>query len=310
MKYSKSIFSIGLVLLMCITTAKGWHLSGQVKCPNGFTFGGVIIVVTGSSCEGPFNAFDVTGPDGLYEIRLPDCDGAFTATLDVNTLPAGASVTSPPGGSASFVTTTADDSEVIDWEINSAVCEQGSCWFTGGGAKIDNILGVAAAQKGKWISFGGNVNPGCSPTAGDGGNWNHVDREVNIHFQGQAIRVLDCGNVTPPPPPGSTSPVTPFNYIEWTGVGRVKGIQGNKLDADVYFNARTEDRNEPGSKDSNAGTGIDRYYLHVFTNAADPVGSTVLLVNGVPNPLDVQPVEIDHGNFQLHISSCDNPPNF
>src|SRR5688572_31010509 len=123
------------------------------------------------------------------------------------------------------------------------------------------------------------------------------------------LKLFTVGNVTPPPPPGSTSPVTPFNYIEWTGVGTLKGIQGNKLGTiPVYFNARTEDRNEPGSKDSNAGSGIDRYYLHVYSDPADPAGSTLLLVNGDANPLNVVPVEIDHGNFQLHISSCDNPP--
>lgn len=89
----------------------------------------------------------------------------------------------------------------------------------------------------------------------------------------------------------------------------LKGIQGNKLGTiPVYFNARTEDRNEPGTKGANAGSGIDRYYLHVFTSLADPVVSTKLLVNGDVSPLNVVPIEISEGNFQIHISSCDNPP--
>jgi len=301
---------VGLfAFVVAIGTANAWNLSGQVKCPNGFTFNNVIVIVTGTSCNGAFSAQGITDSDGLYILALPDCDGSFTASLDPSTLPADATIVSPPGGTASFSTTSADDSEVVNWEINSSVCEQGACWFTGGGAKTDPMVDIPVAQKGKWISFGGNVNPGCSPTAGDGGNWYHIDRLANVHFQGRAIQVLNCGNVTPPPPPGSTSPVTPFNYIEWTGVGTLKGIQGNKLGTiPVYFNARTEDRNEPGSKDSNAGSGIDRYYLHVYSDPADPAGSTLLLVNGDANPLNVVPVEIDHGNFQLHISSCDNPP--
>jgi hypothetical protein len=103
--------------------------------------------------------------------------------------------------------------------------------------------------------------------------------------------------------------VTPFNFIEWTGTGTLKGIQGNKLGTiSVYFSARTEDRNEPGTKDSNAGSGIDRYYLNVYTNQADPAGSSLLPVNGDANPLNVVPIEITDGNFQIHISSCDNPP--
>lgn len=117
--------------------------------------------------------------------------------------------------------------------------------------------------------------------------------------------MVRCGNVTPPPPEGSTSPVTPFNFIEWTGEGTIKGIQGSKIGTiAVHFFARTEDRNEPGSKDDNSGSGIDRYYLHVYSNPLDPIGSTLLLVNGDANPANVLPVEIDNGNFQLHISSC------
>jgi hypothetical protein len=308
MKNIMSIWGTTAALLLWVVTANAWHLTGKVECPGNFPLQGVVINVTGTSCDGPFNASATTGPDGSYEITLAHCDGSFTVTLDLNSLPAGSTVISPPGGTASFVTTVDDDSEVVNFLIDGVACGSGKCWFTGGGAKIDPLVGIPVGRKGKWISFGGNVNPGCSPTAGDGGNWNHIDRLANLHFQGRAIQVLDCGNVTPPPPPGSTSPVTPFNYIEWTGVGTVKGIQGNKVNVDVYFNARTEDRNEPGSKDSNAGAFIDRYYLHVFTNPADPVGSTILLVNGDAHPLNVIPVEIDHGNFQLHISSCDNPP--
>src|SRR5688572_7010006 len=296
-----------LTLLLCAATANAWHVRGQVRCPDGAAFDGVVITVTGSTCVGVFTDVATTSLGGLYIISLPDCPATYTLTLDPNTLPPGGTVADT---SVTFVVTEDQTSQVIDWEVSGTPCEQaGKCWFTGGGAKIDPLIGLPVAQKGKWISFGGNVNPGCSPTAGDGGNWNHIDRLANLHFQGRTIQVLSCGNVTPPPPPGSTSPVTPFNFIEWTGVGTIKGIQGNKVGTiPVYFNARTEDRNEPGSKDSNAGSGIDRYYLHVYSDPADPAGSTLLLVNGDANPLNVVPVEIDHGNFQLHISSCDNPP--
>jgi len=309
MKYLKTICIGLLVAFVSVTTASAWHLTGRVQCPNGAVLKDVVINVTGTSCEGAFNDQAVTDGDGFYILALPDCDGSFTASVDLTSLPAGATVISPAGGTASFTTSDVDPSEEVDWEIDTAICAEARCWFTGGGTKIDPLINIPVAQKGKWVSFGGNVNPGCSPTAGDGGNWNHVDRLLNVHFQGRAIQVLNCGNVTPPPPPGSTSPKTPFNFIEWTGTGTLKGIQGNKIGTlAVYFNARTEDRNEPGTKDSNAGSGVDRYYLHVFTNPANPAGSTVLLVNGDANPLNVVPVEIDTGNFQLHISSCDNPP--
>ncbi len=298
-----------LPVFLSSLTANAWHVGGQVKCPNGLTFNNVTINISGTSCDGPFSVTTSTDSDGLYLISLPDCDGTYTASLDVSTLPANASLVSP--ASVTFSTSVASDSFVADWEIGGAACESGACWFTGGGAKTDPLIGIPVGHKGKWISFGGNVNPGCSPTAGDGGNWNHIDRLLNLHFQGRTIQVIDCGNVTPPPPPGSTSPKTPFNFIEWTGTGTIRGIQGNKVGAiPVYFNARTEDRNEPGTKDSNAGAGIDRYYLHVFTDPANPAGSTQLLVNGNADPTIVTPIEIDDGNFQIHISSCDNPPSF
>jgi hypothetical protein len=308
---SFKVCTLGLVALaLSIGQAGAWFVTGRVLCPNGTAYANVAVNVAGpTTCNGLFVRTVTTDADGEYFLWLNDCESTLTVSLDASTLPAGATIQSPPGGTFTFTTTEADPSEVVDFIVDSSHC-RGACWFTGGGAKVDPVLDIPVAQKGKWISFGGNVNPGCSPTAGEGGNWNHIDRLANLHFQGRAITVLECGNVTPPPPPGSTSPVTPFNYIIWTGVGTLKGIQGNKVNLPVYFNARTEDRNEPGTKGSNAGSGIDRYYLHVFTNPSNPAGSTVLLVNGVANPLDVVPVEIDDGNFQLHISSCDNPPTF
>jgi len=304
----KRLAAIGICALALVGTANAWHVSGQVRCPNGLPFFDIRISVSGTRCDGtPFYREGFTDAGGAYLISLPSCDSSFTLIIDIGDLPADATIASPAGGVANFTTSASDPSEVVDFIVNSAVCTPAACWFTGGGAKIDPLFGPAA-EKGKWISFGGNVYPGCNATSGDGGNWNHVDRLANLHFQGRTIEVTDCGNVTPPPPPGSTSPVTPFNYIEWRGVGTLKGIQGRKFNMGVYFSARTEDRNEPGSKDSNAGSGVDRYYLHVYSDPGDPVGSTLLLVNGDPNPANVLPIEIDHGNFQLHVSSCDDPP--
>ena len=201
MKYAKKSCISLLVLLVTAHTANAWHLTGQVKCPNGSTFKNVTIEVVGTSCQGAFSGQATTDSEGLYSIALPDCDGTYCASVDPNSLPAGATASPAGGGNGCFNTTVADDSEVINWDVSGAICDQHACWFTGGGAKLDPLFGLPAGHKGKWISFGGNVNPGCSPTAGDGGNWNHVDRISNIHFQGRTIQVLDCGNVTPPPTP-------------------------------------------------------------------------------------------------------------
>jgi hypothetical protein len=163
----------------------------------------------------------------------------------------------------------------------------GQCWLTGGGT-----IGTGNGQP--TYSYGGVVNPGCSPTAAGGGNWNVVDHADALHFKGLNIQVVTCGNV-PGYPPGSKSPKTPFNYIDFIGVGTLKGIEGNSADfGTVLFSARAEDHSE-------GGKGSDRLYLRVY----DGSGNTLLLIStDTANPLDVAPVTVTTGNLQLHVSSC------
>jgi hypothetical protein len=297
-----------MAALGSVYSVQAWHLGGKVVCPDNSAIEGAVINVIGSTAAGAFSGSGVTDEFGEYVVTLPETPGSFVATLDTSSLPSGSFVVG--AGSVSFTTTAQDAWPWIRFTVDGTICAPPpppptACWFTGGGAKIDPLLGIPTAHKGPDNSFGGNVYPGCNATSGDGGNWNHVARDLKLHFKGTHIEVVDCGNVTPPPPPGSTSPVTPFNYIEFQGTGTLTGIQGNKADyGTVTFFARAEDRNEPGSKDSNAGTGIDRYYLRVV----DSGGVVRLLINGSADPNVIAPVEITDGNFQLHVSSCDNPP--
>jgi hypothetical protein len=295
-----------LLLAMTAKSSFAWGLVGRVKCPDQLVLEGAVVNVTGSTALGPFSGSGATDASGYYSIDLPDSPGTFLAVLDAASLPAGVTVVEP--SSVPFETTVEDGTRAIDFRVDNCVTLPPlACWFTGGGAKLDPAFGLTAAHKGPDNSFGGNVYPGCNPTSGQGGNWNHVARDINLHFKGTAIQVVDCGNVEPPHPPGSTSPVTPYNYIEFQGTGTLKGIRGNKADyGEVTFFARCEDRNEPGSKDANAGTGIDRYYLRVV----DSTGVTRLLISGNADPSVIAPIEITDGNFQLHISSCDDPPTF
>jgi len=167
---------------------------------------------------------------------------------------------------------------------------EGHCWLTGGGEFFTD-------KSVRWFSYGGNVNPGCSPTAGDGGNWNTVDHVNDLHFQGKHIEVIRCGNVEGIPP-GSTSPVTPFNFIEFKGTGTLKGVKGNKTNYDlVYFWAHYEDRGEPGTN--------DRIFLNVYTDPNDPAGSSKLVIDGDNNAATMDPVTVENGNLQLHDSGCD-----
>jgi hypothetical protein len=193
----------------------------------------------------------------------------------------------------------------------SATCEQegGQCWLTAGGVKFSPITGTTMAEvkdNGPLDSVGGNVYPGCNATSGDGGNWNHIAHKKKLHFQGTDIQVIRCGNIAGIDP-GSESPVTPFNFIEFKGTGSLKGISGNKDDfGTVCFFAHVEDRNEPGNENAllpNGGANVDRYYLNVF-DCSSHASLLLIDMDGVVATID--PITITGGNFQIHISSCSN----
>jgi hypothetical protein len=297
-------------------TALGCIIVGKVACPNDRIFPQIVVEVTDSS--GTVVASERVGQDGLYMITLAD---AGTFTVKLTDLPAGITEVKYRINSGAFldgdsvtIPFAPNSTTTLEWLVDGPAC--GSCWLTGGGAYIDPLLRLPMAtqggKKGKpEHSFGGNVYPGCSPTAGDGGNWNHVTRDgINLHFRGTHIEVVQCGNVTPPPPAGSHSPETPFNFIEFKGVGTLKGVHGNKADfGTVLFFARAEDHNEPGSKGANDGSLIDRYYLRVYQVIENVEVDLLVISNGsgATEPKDLV-VPITDGNLQLHVSSCDNPP--
>jgi hypothetical protein len=150
-------------------------------------------------------------------------------------------------------------------------------------------------------SVGGVAYPGCSEFPSNGGQWNHVAHNLDMHLIGKDIQVERCGNV-PGIDPGSESPVCSVNFIEFKGQGVVKGIHGNKMDPiPVDFWVRAEDRNEPGNEHAADGDDIDRYYLIVV----DGDGNIVFEVDEDGNPGSVDPLTITGGNFQIHCTSCD-----
>jgi hypothetical protein len=75
----------------------------------------------------------------------------------------------------------------------------------------------------------------------------------------------------------------------------------------VFFYARAEDRNEPGSNGQRDGDGKDRLFVNVFTVDGNPASSVILVSQGT-NPTVVDPLIITTGNLQIHISSCDVLP--
>lgn len=302
-----------LALLLLAGGAYAWHHTGCVYCEengNGvFDAGDTPIpgITVFIHKGGQLFATRVTDSDGCFGLELLDRRATYTVTLE---LPHGASYVQPASGSITFTTSNAHQYFYADWLLDCNHHEPHfGCWLTGGGAKFCSLTHSDLCTHGPDHSFGGNVFPSCDPDPGHGGQWNHVAHELSLHFQGTVITAVECGNVDGIPP-GSESPETPVNFIEFQGTGRLKGIQGDKTDLEVHFFARCEDRNEPGSKGANDGDDIDRYFLHVFTDPSDPNGSTVLLVDLDGDPSTVDPVTITGGNLQMHASSCDDPPDF
>ena len=283
------------------------HVTGYVKCDaNGsgvrdegdVLLPGVTVTVTGSG----FSVTTTTGEDGFYAVALP-AEGAYAVAV---TPPNGAAVLSPASNPFPFTISAAAPQLNVNFFLEVGACsgtDTPRCWLTGGGAKFNAVAGTTVAEHGPQHSFGGNVNPGCNEDSGEGGQWNHVAHALKMHFQGLAIQVVRCGNIEDHPP-GSESPVTPFNFIEFEGTGVLKGIHGNRMPTEqVTFFARAEDRNEPGSHGAKDGALVDRYFLRV-TNGA---GVVRLLISTNADPSVVAPVSITDGNLQIHISSCSTP---
>jgi len=294
MKTFRSTFVVVSVLLGLFSTGQAWAWSfhGNVYCDGtGLPLAGVTVQVVGVDVQ--FSATRTTDANGHYYIDLPDLPASYQGSLP------GSTVISPSSGA--FTVTDANTSGSIDWVVSNPNCSQLGCWLTGGGTKFDSVTGTLVAQHGPQQNFGGNVNPSCSPYPGDGGQWNHVDHGKKLHFQGTAIRVVRCGNIDGIPP-GSESPVTPYNFIEYQGTGTLKGIKGNKVDyGTVCFFSRAEDRNEPGSNGASDGTLKDRYYINI-TNCS--TGETLLFLDIDGDPATVDPTAITGGNLQIHASSC------
>jgi hypothetical protein len=201
----------------------------------------------------------------------------YTICVDESTLPAGASIRKP----CQVITATLA-APVLVFVLQGDFCgetpPQGECWLTGGGT-VNKTKGVPN------YSFGGVVYPGCSPHAADGGNWNVVDHNTGLHFQGQQIIVDQCSGVS------TRSPRVNVNIIDFHGTGIIAGIGGNpEAKIAVTFVGRAIDNLESGG-------GSDKLYISVSD------GSTIMLQIGNSA---ADPATISTGNLQIHTSSCHN----
>ncbi len=271
----KTFAALLAVTLSIMTGYASPCLTIRVSCPNDVGVDRVKVRIFDGNVE-------VNGgwTDTLGVIVL--CGGltvgeTYTVCLDETTLPEGASIRRP----CQDITVTSFAPPAIDFIVDGDFCSDetpppGLCWLTGGGTILKS-KGVPN------YSFGGVVYPGCSPTAADGGNWNVVDHNTGLHFQGQHIVVDSCSGVS------TRSPRVNVNIIDFHGTGIIGGIGGNpEATVAVTFVGRAIDNLEPGG-------GNDRLFLRVNN------GAIVMLQIGTgPDGT----VATSTGNLQIHTSSC------
>jgi len=239
-------------------------VSGVVSCPNGNSQCGIVVCVQGVGST-------TTDSDGSYFLDLPG-PGTYTICVDPTSLPTGTTVS----GCQQFTVDCCNAYACIDFCLSGSICcppppSPSRCWLTGGGT-------ISKTKGQPDYSFGGVVNPGCSPTAAGGGNWNVVDHVNGLHFKGLNIVVVNCGGVA------TKSPKVNVNTIDFTGVGTITGVEGNSFPTTlVTFVGHAEDHAESGA---------NKDLLQL--NAIDGSGNVLLHIDSL----------ITTGNLQIHTSGC------
>ena len=271
MKLIHKLSACLVALLAASITANACIVTVRIACPNDTTASGIRVYIDGVGET-------TTDSLGLAEIHVPYINQKYTVCVDESTLPAGATLVDKNACKEINVNSLAPP--VINFNLKGgAFCkppEEGACWMTGGGT-VDKVQGTPD------YSFGGVVYPGCSPKAGQGGNWNVVDHLNSKHFQGRVIIVDGCSGVP------TKSPKVTLNVIDFHGTGLIGGIAGDDdLTVPVEFEARAVDNKD-------GGAGSDLLYLRVF------IGTTTVMQIGTSL---ANPAVISTGNIQIHQSSC------
>ncbi len=279
---SKAWFDYGVVY--CDANTNGVMDLGDVPVPS------VLVAVTNLS--GTYSNASWTTAEGEFLIDIPATVDSYIDYIVPETLPVGTVQTLP--AFHAFAASGTPEVYTNNFLIVNQACvvpppppaATNVCWLTGGG-------GVSMGTSKREHSFAGTVSPGCK-SKGSGGSWTEIWLSGKLQFKSLQIEVVNCGNVVDYPP-GSSSPPTPYNFIEFQGVGKLFGLAGNKTNYGlVYFYARAEDLGEPGRL-------LDRYYFRAY----DSDGHTLLLVSATPdNPSLISPVRISSGNLQMH--ACKN----
>ena len=307
------LLTTGLFCLMLANTSMAALVSGLVLCDanrslifntNDVGIPSVLVVITNQN--GTFSNATFTAGDGSFSLQIPNFDPLaevkdplsqiYVETLAAATLPMDSTIVFPPPITnlslvpAYYITFAADLTNLVytsgagntatgDWLISSPGCQSEACGLAGGGIIVDKFKRLEHF-------FNGNISGADSSDGAERGHWTHVALVAKLSFRSTVVQTISCGTVAGALPSSSPS----FSVIEFSGVGTLKGFDGNKdVYNMVYFTVQAEDH---GKRDGDA----DRYYLRVYT--AD--GVTRLLVSGDPsNPMHIVTVPVSSGNLRI-----------
>lgn len=313
MKKYYLLLTSGLLCLTLANTSTAALVSGFVLCDanqsltintNDAGIPSVLVVVTNQS--GTFSNATFTAGDGSFALQIPNFDPVavvrdplsqvYVETLASATLPADSTILFPtPITNMSLIpayfidfapdltnlvyTSGAGNSATGNWLISSPGCQSEACGLTGFGVILDKSKRIAHL-------FSGNISAADSPDGAEHGHWTHLAVAAKLFFQSTVVQTISCGTVSGALPTANS----PDNIIEFSGVGTLKGVDGNKVSYKmVYFTVQAE---ADGKRDRNA----DLYYLRVYT----PDGVTRLLVSGDPsNPTHIVTVPISASDLRI-----------
>jgi hypothetical protein len=311
------LLSCGLLLPALAGTSKAATVTGFVLCDanqnrmfdtNDVGIPNVQIVVTNEN--GSFSNSTVTAANGFFSLQIPNFDPlaerrdplsqVYVETLKAATLPPGSTILLPTpitnliATPAYFIDFAADLTNLVftsgsgrstngNWLINNPDCqtESGNCRLKG-----DGVIRSQTRNRPDH-TFAGTIFSRTSPTMVRGGEWVDVAHNLNLLFRSTQVESVRCGDLAGAP---SNRRMHKASFIEFSGTGTLKGIGNNRVKFNpVMFTARAEDHDE-------SATGVDRYYLRVFT----PDGITRLLVSGdLSNPTNIVTVPISSGELEI-----------
>lgn len=245
--------------------------SGDVPLPN------ITVVVTNST--GTYSNSVVTTASGAFSLNLPVATATYRSFISPLSVPLGTTLPVPFDFSLSAALTGSTNTFLVHATNCGALLPNDACWLQGGGA-------IKAGKGRPEFTFGLDIAPNCSTNRTNDlaeGHLNVVAHNLKLRLKGTALEVVNCGTAN-----GT-------NYIDFQGIGEVKGIAGNRVNYGlVQITGRITD-----------GGSVDSLYLRAYTDA----GQTVLLISSqMNNAASVAPRRVTNGDVVIYSGNCLNPP--